>query len=94
MDECVRESCDEDMDCDIDSEITSCEKECEVSDSCVEKCMGGGDWWKEFEEEHKIENAVFNLQGSCRKIESREEGNIWFGGWGDPFEEVQDIKEK
>ncbi|MCK4997816.1 hypothetical protein KAS08_05945 [Candidatus Pacearchaeota archaeon] len=94
VEECIRENCGEMMDCDIDDERKECEDECEPESDCVDKCSEGGDWWKEFEKEHVIENGVFTVGGHCRILQGRGEGNIWFGGWGKDFEQVQWLKEK
>jgi len=58
--------------------------------------MKGGDWWKEFEnkDEHKEEKGVFQAGGSCRTSQGKTEGFIWFGGWGEPFEQIQYLKNK
>lgn len=82
------------MECQIDEEITKCEQQCVPEENCIEKCMQGGDWWMEFQdnEEHKEEKGVFEVGGSCRTSQGRTEAFIWFGGWGDPFEEIQPLK--
>ena len=83
------------MECDIDEESRECEGQCKASQDCVEKCMSGDeDWWKEFEEEHKEEKGVFAAGGSCRKQQGKTEGFIWLGGWGEPFGDIQYLKNK
>ena len=94
IEDCIRENCGERMDCDIDSERRVCEDGCEPEEDCVDKCSEGGDWWKEFEKEHVVENGVFVAGGHCRVLQDRGEGNIWFSGWGEDFEEIQWLKEK
>jgi hypothetical protein len=97
IDRCTRESCGDEIDCNIEEEIRACEEECEASDDCIEKCTSGEeDWWKEFEEEdmHKEEKGVFQVGGGCRQERGKTEGHIWFNGWGDPFGEIQFLKEK
>lgn len=95
VEECIRESCGESMECDIDEESKKCEGQCDASQDCVEKCMNGEeDWWKEFEDEHQEEKGVFMVGGGCRKEQGRTDGYIWFGGWGDPFGEIEKLKNK
>ncbi|MFH1522177.1 MAG: hypothetical protein ABIF18_04435 [archaeon] len=94
---CIRETCGEEMDCDIDEESVVCEKSCVASDDCIGKCMSGEpDWWKEFEEGdmNKEEKGVFQVGGGCRKEKGRLDGYIWFGGWGDPFERIDGLKQE
>ena len=96
VDKCIREACGESMDCNIDKESKSCESGCSADDNCISKCMEGGDWWKEFENEdmNKQEKGVFQVGGGCRTEKGRTEGYIWFGGWGEPFEQVEPLKQK
>ncbi|MDH3352926.1 MAG: hypothetical protein OEL87_00575 [Nanoarchaeota archaeon] len=92
---CIRDTCGEDMDCDIDTESVVCEKSCVASDDCIDKCMSGEpDWWKEFEEEdkHKEEKGVFQVGGGCQTEKGENNGYIWFGGWGEPFERIEGLK--
>lgn len=102
---CIRESCGEELDCDVEAESKNCESKCKTDDSCekecVPKCMKGGDWWKEyemnpedFEDEHKQEKGVFTAGGGCRTSQGRTEGFIWFGGWGEPFQDIEPLKHK
>ncbi|MEN7981977.1 MAG: hypothetical protein ABFQ65_00850 [Nanoarchaeota archaeon] len=101
---CIRESCGESLDCNIDEEQKNCEGQCksdnECEEDCVPKCIKGGDWWKEFEmnpedfDEHKEEKGVFTVGGGCRTSQSKTDGFIWFGGWGEPFEDLQSLKNK
>jgi len=94
IEECIRGNCGENIDCDIDEESKKCEKDCSADDSCIEKCMGGEeDWWKEFDE-HKEEKGVFVVGGGCRKEQGRTNGFIWFGGWGEPYGELENLKHK
>jgi len=96
VEKCIREECGEKLECAVDETQKKCEGTCEVGDNCVEKCMQGGDWWKEFEnkDEHKEEKGVFQVGGSCRTSQGKTEGFIWFGGWGKPFEQIQYLKNK
>ncbi len=95
VEKCIRESCGEHLDCDIDKESKNCEGECSADEDCIKKCMSGEeDWWQEFQEEHKEEKGVFQVGGGCRKEKGRTAGHIWFGGWGDPFEEIESLKHK
>lgn len=96
IEKCTRDNCGENMDCSVNEEIKKCEEECFPEESCIEKCMQGGDWWKEFqnEDEYKEEKGVFEVGGSCRTSQGKTEAFIWFGGWGDPFEKIQPLKQK
>jgi len=96
VDKCVRENCGEGLDCNIDEEIKKCEGGCDADEDCVSKCMEGGDWWKEFEDEdeHREEKGVFALWGDCRKAQGKTESHIHFGGWGEPFEGLEKYKHK
>ncbi len=96
IEKCIREGCGEKFDCVVEDVQKKCEGECEAKDDCVEKCMKGGDWWQEFEnkDEHKEEKGVFQVGGNCRTSQGKTEGFIWFGGWGEPFEKIQPLKNK
>ncbi|MFH0711636.1 MAG: hypothetical protein V1889_00760 [archaeon] len=97
VEKCIREECGEKMECDIDKESKKCEGTCKPESDCVEKCMKGEeDWWKEFEnkEEFKEQAGGFEAGGNCRTAKGKTEGFIWFGGWGDPFERIQPLKNK
>ncbi|MDP2925185.1 MAG: hypothetical protein Q8N99_02320 [Nanoarchaeota archaeon] len=96
IEKCIRGECGEELDCAVEEAQKKCEGTCEPKDDCVEKCMQGGDWWKEFEnkDENKEEKGVFQVGGSCRTSQGKTEGFIWFGGWGDPFEQIQYLKNK
>jgi len=37
---------------------------------------------------------VFNVGGSCRTVQGKTEAFIWFGGWGDPFDDIERLKHK
>lgn len=85
------------MDCNIDEESKKCEEECHSEESCVDKCMKGeGKWWEEFENKNdfKEQKGGFEAGGNCRTAKGKTEGFIWFGGWGDPFEKIQILKNK
>jgi len=97
IEKCIREACGEKMECDIDEESKKCEATCKPEDNCIEKCIKGeGEWWKEFEnkEEFKEQTGGFEAGGNCRTAKGKTEGFIWFGGWGDPFQRIQPIKNK
>jgi hypothetical protein len=80
---------------------SACKQEINIDDclsECVSSCRTGK--WQEFEEkfqnkeeEHKMEKGVFMVGGSCRTSqEGGKEGFIWFGGWGEPFDKIQNMK--
>jgi len=97
IEKCIRENCGEELDCSVDEESKKCEGGCTPENACIEKCMTGGeDWWKEFEnkEEFKEQTGGFEAGGNCRTAKGKTEGFIWFGGWGNPFEKIQAIKNK
>ncbi|MEK6863007.1 MAG: hypothetical protein AABW57_02500, partial [Nanoarchaeota archaeon] len=97
IEKCIREACGEQMDCNIDEESKKCEGTCQPDESCIEKCTKGeGDWWKEFEnkEEFKEQLGGFEAGGNCRTEKGKTNGFLWFGGWGDPFEKIQPLKNK
>jgi len=97
IEKCIRENCGEKMECDIDEESKKCEGTCKPEDACIEKCVKGeGEWWKEFEnkEEFKEQLGGFEAGGNCRTAKGKTEGFIWFGGWGDPFQRIQPLKNK
>ncbi len=79
--------------CGEELDLNGCIKQC--SEECEEGTMGH-DFWEEFknEDEHKQEKGVFQVGGGCRTSQGKTEGFIWFGGWGNPFEEIQDLKHK
>ena len=105
--DCIKESCGNELECNIDDETQACEDKCkdennldDCIDSCSPKCLEGkNEWWKEFEfkpEENKqmMEKGVFNMGGGCRTSQGKTEAFIWFGGWGDPFERIEPLKQK
>ena len=96
IEKCIRGECGEELNCVVEETQKKCEGTCEPKDYCVKKCMDGEDWWKEFEnkDEHKEEKGVFQAGGSCRTNQGKTEGFIWFGGWGEPFEQIQYLKNK
>ncbi len=96
IEKCIREECGQELNCVVEEAQKKCEGTCEATDDCVEKCTQGGDWWKEFEnkDEHKEEKGVFQAGGSCRTSQGKTEGFIWFGGWGEPFKQIQYLKNK
>ncbi len=97
IEKCIREKCGEEMDCNIDEESKKCEGTCKPEEACIEKCVKGeGEWWKEFEnkEQFKEQKGGFEAGGNCRTAKGKTEGFIWFGGWGDPFQRIQPLKNK
>lgn len=96
IEECIRGECGQELNCVVEEAQKKCEGTCEATDDCVEKCTKGGDWWKEFEnkDENKQEKGVFQVGGSCRISQGKTEGFLWFGGWGEPFEQIQYLKNK
>jgi hypothetical protein len=96
VDKCIREVCGNEMDCDIDKESKSCEGSCSADKSCIENCMSGDEnWWQEeFQDEHKEEKGVFQVGGGCRTEKGRTNGYIWFGGWGEPYSQIELLKRK
>lgn len=81
LDECEKK-------CKEENDLDSCEEE------CFEKCMKYEETWEEPEwEEHQEEKGVFVAGGMCRASQGKTEGGIWFSGWGDPFEQVQVLKQ-
>lgn len=97
IEKCIRDACGEQMECNIDEESKKCEGTCKPEDACIEKCIKGeGEWWKEFEnkQEFKQQTGGFEAGGNCRTAKGKTEGFLWFGGWGDPFEKIQPLKNK
>ena len=96
IEKCIRTECGEELTCVVEEIRKKCEGTCEPADDCVKKCTQGGDWWKEFENknENKQEKGVFQVGGSCRTSQGKTEGFLWFGGWGEPFEQIQYLKNK
>jgi len=94
IEKCIRTECGEELNCVVDEARKKCERNCEAGQDCIGKCAKGGDWWKEFEnkDEHKEEKGVFQIGGNCRTSQGKTEGFIWFGGWGEPFEQIQNLK--
>ncbi len=79
--------------CKNEVDLSSCTNE------CVSFCMEGN--WEEFnkkfdqkQEEHKEEKGVFVAGGSCRTEQGKIQSNMWFSGWGDPFENIEKYKRK
>jgi len=97
IEKCIRDACGEKMECNIDEESKKCEGTCKPEDACIEKCVKGeGEWWKEFENkpEFKEQMGGFEAGGNCRTEKGKTNGFIWFGGWGDPFQRIQPLKNK
>jgi len=104
VEECIWDSCGDDLDCDIDAERITCEDSCsserdsDCQNECVDTCISGDEnWWESFErepEEFQEEKGVFQVGGGCMVEEGRTEGFVWFGGWGEPFEDIEPLKQK
>ena len=101
--ECVRNSQCKEASC-IDEEIKKCEAECKEEkgfDKCVVGCTEECKIGKHLEieeqrEEHKEEKGVFKAGGTCRISQGNQktESFIFFDGWGEPFEQIQPLKQK
>ncbi len=104
VESCIWDECGQELECNIDEERKKCEAVCrdegeadKCSNECTDKCVRGEKFQPEFEEgreKHKEEKGVFNVGGMCRIAKSRKEAFIWFGGWGEPFGEIQNLKHK
>ena len=94
VEKCIREECGEGFNCDVDEVQKKCEGNCKSEDGCVEKCMKGEKFWDESKNENKEEKGVFQVGGNCRTSQGKTEGFIWFNGWGEPFEQIQNLKNK
>ncbi len=95
VEKCIRDNCGEAMECNVDEESKKCEGTCQPEDSCVEKCIQGGDWWQEENQEmQKEEKGVFKAGGNCRTSQGKTEAFIYFDGWGEPFDKIQPLKQK
>ncbi len=99
--ECSRETECRDKSC-VDETIKRCESKCKAEKNfdgclieCPEKCLKGEMIEiKRDEEKHKEEKGVFKVGGSCRTSTTKTEGNIYFDGWGDPFNNLRIYKKK
>ncbi|MFH1918025.1 MAG: hypothetical protein ABIJ14_02920 [Nanoarchaeota archaeon] len=99
---CVWDECGDMLECNIDEITKNCESGCKSEkniDDCVNecegKCMKGENTWEEPEWEKKQEElGVFSAGGGCRTSQGKTEGFIWFNGWGEPFDEIQPLKQK
>ena len=100
--DCAWEACGKDMECDLDEVTETCEKECkenqdldECEKECNGKCMKNENTWVEMEQKTwQEEKGVFNLGGGCRQEKGQTNAYLWFGGWGDPFDAIQPLKDK
>ena len=99
--DCIIEGCDEELECNVDEVRVSCEESCKAQKddscetSCFDKCIEGKETWIEPErKEHKQEEFVFTVGGTCRNAQGKTESFIWFGGWGDDFNDFHLIKNK
>lgn len=102
VEKCAKEACGEKWECNIDEETKQCEGICkeevkldECESSCGDKCLKGEKYWSEGEDkknDFKENMGGFQAGGSCRTSQGKTEGFIWFGGWGEPFEDLQRIK--
>ncbi|MCK5449735.1 hypothetical protein KAI32_02620, partial [Candidatus Pacearchaeota archaeon] len=68
------------------------------AEECVHVCVDAG--LEEFEdyfvENHfrKEEKGVFVFGGQCRTAQQKTEGFVYFNGWGEPFDDIQPMKQK
>ena len=100
--DCIWEECGSELECNVDEVKVKCENKCESETNldsckkeCFDKCLEGKETWVEPErEEHKEEKFVFTVGGSCRASKGKSEGFIWFGGWGQNFNDFHLIKNK
>ncbi|MBT4376487.1 hypothetical protein HOD29_03870 [archaeon] len=102
--DCIWEECGDDLlDCDIDSVTDKCERSCKEGEdigSCVndcnDKCLKDEETWDYNDDQRTWEEevGVFNLGGGCRQEQGRTDAHLWFGGWGDPFDKIQPLKDK
>jgi len=89
-----------------DEELKVCKESCGAKGNekkCVEECFGfckkgedPGRYLNEIKREElfKQEKGVFQMGGSCRTAQGKTEAFIWFDGWGEPFEQIQPLKQK
>ncbi len=49
---------------------------------------------QEQKEMPKEEKGVFKVGGMCRTSQQKKEVSIYFDGWGDPFQQIQPLKQK
>ena len=94
VEKCIREECGEGFNCNVDEVQKKCEESCKPEEGCVEKCMKGEKFWDESKNENKEEKGIFQVGGNCRTSQGKTEGFIWFNGWGEPFEQIQNLKNK
>ncbi len=102
VEDCIWEQCGNELECNVDEIRVSCENKCNAENNlesckneCFDKCIEGKETWIEPErKEHKQEKFVFTVGGSCREAQGRTEGFIWFGGWGEEFNDFHLIKNK
>ena len=100
--DCIWEECGNELECNVDEVKIKCENKCGTENNlescekeCFDKCLAGEETWIEPErEEHKEEKFVFTIGGSCRESKGKSEGFIWFGGWGENFDDFHLIKNK
>ena len=103
-DTCIRDACGDKLECNVDEERKTCENSCsEEKDlkGCVNDCENKcekGEWegleseWEE--NEWQEEKGVFAIGGSCRTVQGKKEGFIWFNGWGESFDKIQELKQE
>lgn len=102
VEDCIWEQCGSELECNVDEVRLSCENQCNSENDpgtckseCFDKCAEGKDTWIEPErKEHKQEKFVFTVGGSCRNAQDKTEGYLWFGGWGEEFNDFHLIKNK
>jgi len=102
VEDCIWQECSDELECTVEEVKKSCESKCteennivECENTCESKCLKGENTWQEPErKEQMIDNGGFQAGGSCRSFQGRTEGNIWFGGWGENFERIEQLKQK
>jgi len=101
VDNCIRDECGWQFDCVVEDVTSGCEDSCRgeadlegCEADCRPKCLAGEETWIEPEWEHIVEKAVFTAGGGCRTSQGETGGNIWLNGWGDPFDQLEPLKQK
>jgi hypothetical protein len=104
---CIWKACEGDKmeECNVDETKKTCENTCKAeedikkcADDCNKNCLSGKNFGVEFKqpemEEQKQQQSVFKAGGMCRNSPSKTESFVFFDGWGQPFQEIQKIKNK
>ena len=102
VENCAWEKCGDELKCNIDEITKNCEETCnsekntgECEKECFEKCMKNENTWIEPEkQERKEEKGAFVVGGGCRNENAKTNAFIWFSGWGESFEQIQNLKQK